>query len=183
MATRPDTEYSERRKSGSHPTLDVNARLDRLERERISDPPSPPTNEDKQLSIAMSKRMVRLRIGYGLLATIGAALGVGATNLISYARGLGDDHEEREAALSEVRAVRDQLDGHEAAMVTMVSNYRASIDRTDDALRTMAQVQLLQWAYVTQVVEATRLRKTIPAKPPALVEAEAKAAVAIRDKP
>jgi hypothetical protein len=157
------------------------------ERDRERDAADRPTVREPKpqsgWSLAFSRSNLRVRISITILTSLVGALVMVCTHLWTYVKGINVDNGERDAALSEVRAVREQLDEHEARMATMVVGYKADLERSDKALRILAHVQLLQWSYVTTVVEAAQKRKPIPGKPPALVEAETKAAIALRDQP
>jgi len=189
---RSDTEYLKQRggiplRKDTDPSMDtMGARLDALERDKgeaerpLRRDERPP---DRPLEVAVSRRMLRMQLSLPLAAALAATLSAAATSVVSYVVSLDDDRKEHLAVVAEVETMRARLDTHETAMAAAANVYRSEIARTDLAVRTMAQVQLLQWVYVTQVVEAARARKPIPLKPLSLIEAEAKAAISIRDAP
>lgn len=181
MPPRSETEYYQRKHTEpSMPSLDE--RLGRLERERdgqtVKRDPEP---SNGPLSVSVSRENVRLRISLGLVTTIAGVLGVVATNLFSYAKGLGDERVERAADMEEVRAVREQLEVHELRVSELVSASGREAKSRDEILRQVGELQLLEWRYITQVLEAMRARKPAPAKPQDLVDAESRVQASLRD--
>jgi len=136
-----------------------------------------------QMSAALTRANLRVRVSYGVLAIGGIGLTVGGVNVFSYAKGLSKGDDERTQVMAESKAVREQLDDHETRITSAVTAQGTTSSQTASDLRRMSELQLLQWQYMAEVIEAIRRKREIPKKPPLLVDAEARALVSLRDHP
>jgi len=178
QVTKPDTEYSKRRRDTA-PVLTVEQR-DTERRDDRKDERDRPT--DHPLSVAASRGMLRVRVSLPLVAALAASLGAAGTTLVSYVVGLNQDKQERAAALAEIREVRAQFDAHELRIADLVRADDIETKKREESLRRIAELQLLEWQHVSEVIVALHKRsKTMPEKKIELVEAEARVQTNLRD--
>lgn len=134
-----------------------------------------------QMSAALTRANLHVRIGYGVLTVGALGLTVGGVNVFSYAKGLSKGDEERVQTMAEAKAVREQLDDHETRITDAVKTQGTTAATTATELRYLGELQLLQWQYMAEVVEAIRRKREIPKKSEVLQDAEARALVSLRD--
>ena len=177
--TKPDTEYSERRR----PTAPV-VTVDERETEQVARPRDRGRDQPEDrpaVSLAASRGMLRLRMSLPLVAALGASIGAGTTWITSYITDLNDDKEDRAAAMAEIREVRSQFDEHELRIAEIVKTQADETKRREDLMVRLAEMQLLEWRHVAEVVVAMKHKKPVPEKKSMLIEAEARVETALRD--
>lgn len=163
----------------------IAARLEKLasidsdvrERDSARSTPQP------QMSAALTRQNLRLRVSVVGLGISSIVLALGGVNVFSYAKGLSKGDDERVQTMAETKAVRAQLDEHETRIADVVDAQGKTAQRSALELRQLAELQLLQWQYMAEVLEAIRRKREIPKKPQLLVDAEARALVSLRDTP
>ncbi len=144
-------------------------------------PARPDAKPSPQLSAALTRANLRVRVSYGVVGVGSIALTIGGVNVFSYAQGLAKGDEERTQVMAEAKAVRDQLDDHETRIAAAVTLQGNTSSQTASEIRRMSELQLLQWQYMAEVLEAIRRKREIPKKDQLLIDAESRALVSIRD--
>ncbi len=178
--TKPDTEYSDLRRRPTAPVVTVDQRETDRQAERPRDREKP---EDRPaVSLAASHGMLRLRMSLPLVAALGASIGAGTTWITSYITDLNDDKEDRAAAMTEIREVRKQFDEHELRIAEIVRTQTDETKRREVLMIRIAEMQLLEWKHLTDVIVALKNRKPVPDKKSDLIEAEARVETNLRDE-